>query len=201
MYSYPFIEQLARNILQHSKAINGRVWMAPFFGSELNSENLEQIVSDTLAGSGPLKQYPLSIILPPISTQPVKGWSTYQVQQLFLVKENQDSGGNIKALDIHTNRSRHSVTQDWHDMRRVATFYLEQLDKLTRREGGRLFRLSERTMPDMVPVTRIGKDKLNGVMANYALQLFEQCTEEDYAPGATDTILVPVGDQHPEHPL
>ena len=207
MLSYPYLLAVARAVLAQSAAIQGRCYMAPFWASELNTENLQQIVADSLSGSQK-KQYPLSLILPPISdseppNSPGSGsWEAYTVNQLFLKQEGRTSDGQIQDIDWLVNNSQHTITEDWHDMRRAALGYYRVFRELCIREMGGTIRPTDRIPVRCVPVTRLGNDRLNGVLLSYRISIFDFCGEpEDYPPGYLDAIVVPAGDQHPAHPL
>ncbi len=208
MLSYPYILAVYQAILKKSDAIQGRVFMAPFWASELNTENLNQIVADSL--SGPLKkQYPLCLILPPVAdveaptSEGQGGWNSYTINQLFLKQEARTSDGQIQAADVLINNSTHTIVQDWHDMGRVATSFLRMLrQSVIYGQLGSTMRPTDRNPFRIVPVTRLGNDKANGVLASYRIQIFESCGDlEDYPPGAVDEIILPIGDQHPQHQL
>lgn len=221
MLSYPFIEAVLQAVLKHSKAIQGRVYWAPFFGSELNSANLEQIVKDSL-GTDP-KKYPLSIIIPPLNNalETANGWETYMIRQLFLKRDGATSAGDIQDRERNTNRSLHTIVEDWHDMRRAAVGMLKMISRLNQYDQLTIppvchcdpqtllrdrFRVSDRIPKTTVPVTRIGNDKLSGVMITYGVGVYERCdcdTEEieDYGYVAPGSIVLPDSDIHPEHQL
>ncbi len=205
MLSYPYILSVYRAILAQSKAIQGRVYMAPFFATELNIANLGQAVNDSLTGAFK-KAYPLSIVLPPITegdnTSLAGAWDEYTVHQLFLKRGYSTSQGDIQELDMLTNTSQHTIVEDWHDMRRVAVAFLRILAGLTPDNAlARNIRLSQRVKQRIVPVTGMGNDMLNGVLVTYQLNIFDNCVTADYEPGAAALISLPVGDQHPEHKL
>lgn len=208
MLSYPYILAVYQAILAKSSAIQGRVFMAPFWASELNTENLNQIVADSLDGTLK-KQYPLSLILPPVADveapvyENMGSWDTYIINQLFLKQEARTSDGQIQDINPLINNSQHTIVQDWHDMNRVAVSFLRMLrTTVIDSDLGSTFRTSDRAPYRIVPVTRLGNDKLNGVLMSYRIQVFDSCTPiEDYPAGSGDDITLPVGDQHPQHQL
>jgi len=208
MLSYPYILAVFQAILAKSDAIGGRVYMAPFWASELNSDNLQQIVADSLDGLTP-KRYPLCLILPPVadvdapSSTTAGAWDTYTINQLFLKQEGRTSDGQIQDVNPLINNSTHTIVQDWHDMNRVAVSFLRMLrSAVIYAELGKYMRPTDRIPFRIVPVTRLGNDKLNGVLASYRIQVFESCGDiEDYPDGAIDDIILPIGDQHPQHQL
>lgn len=206
MLSFPFLLATSRAVLTHSRAIRGRVFMAPFLASELNAPNLKQIIADSLTGTMS-KDYPLSLILPPKMIGDLAGtgqWNDYLIQQLFLKQEGRTSGGDIQALDIMTNQSQHTIPEDWHDMSRVAINYLRTLRQmhLEHPTFARLFRLSQAGPNTIIPITRLANDRTNGVLLTHTISLFESCvTGEEYDAGAIAQMQLPTGDQHPEHTL
>jgi hypothetical protein len=193
MLTYPFILETSRAVLRLSSAIRGRVFLAPFMASELSSPNLQQLISDTLSGSMQ-KVYPLSLMLPPMLRGDISEgtWRDYTIQQLFLKQEGRTSKGNIQNPAPAINQSMHTIPQN----------YIEALRKATGDDPEflKVFRVSEAVGQSLVPVTRLGSDKLNGVMLTYTISLFEPCTLEDY-PDGLETIVLPSGDMHPVHPM
>jgi hypothetical protein len=205
MLSYPFILAVSTAVLTQSKAIGGRVFMAPFNASELAAPNLQQIIADTITGLK-RKTYPLSLMLPPtlVGDLAASEWKDYTVQQIFVKQDGRTSSGDIQDNNPMTNQSQHTIVEDWHDMQRVADNYIRALGalRLTATPSfNSMFRLSNAAKQRVVPITRLGNDQLNGVLITYTVSLFEPCTLEDYADGWDAAVVLPTADQHAVHPL
>jgi hypothetical protein len=166
MTSYPFIEQLFRNVLLKSKAIQGRFYVCPRFGFEINSETLDQALTETLTNVEQANKYPLVLMMPPRSRADVK-WNTqefepYRIQTFWLKTTNYGTGTNFNP---NTQTSLHTIPQDWHDMKRAAENFIRVLDRMQRTKGATLLTLF-RLNPDeklFNPVSLVGTNRASGV--------------------------------------
>jgi len=156
MRSYLYIEKLFQNILKGSKTIKGRVHFAPHLGSELNSDNLNHVLTETLGKDSHKKQYPLGIIMPPailsnsldnsiqlsgpedspviFGTESEK--RIFNIDIAFLDTTFYSSGDDtanepkntIKDINKDTNTSKHRIVEDWYDMDVVARDFIRALN-------------------------------------------------------------------------
>lgn len=205
MRGYPFITDLFTNVLQKSKAIEGRFTVSSAVGQEINSDTLGQVLTDAITQNKGNKKYPLSIMMPPVSRGEFKynqqEFEGYAISMFFLKTTYYDSNNQIANRNQNTNTSMHTIPQDWHDMKRCAVSFLRVLDKV-QRSGSMLnyFRLlsGEKIFR---PVSNIGTDRASGVKVDFQIQVFAGCEIEDYDPNDISTINIPVADSHPEHQL
>lgn len=197
MTSYPFISELFTNVLSLSAAIEGRFYVCPKMGNEINSDVLGQVLTDIKA---PTKKYPLVLMMPPRITGKVNAdFSNYSITLFFLKTTYYGAGSNISS---YTKTSQHTIEQDWHDMARCANAFLKVLNDLQRMKRGMLefFRMPS-TERMMHPVSEIGVDMVSGVRIDFEIQLSNGCEIEDYNAGDISLITIPDGDSHPEHKL
>jgi hypothetical protein len=204
MIGYPFIEELFRNVLAKSRAIEGRFHVCPKFGMEINSESLGELIKDLVVpASGP--KDPLSLMLPPVSrgeyTDKNGNWERYNIKQFFLKRSFNDSGGKVSYPNPNTQTSTHTILQDWHDMKRCSVNFLRMVDLVTKKHGLiNKFRL-EKTDRIHQPVSTVGNDRYSGVMVMFDVAVFIGCTLEDYGPQDVNAITIPDDDSHPEHKM
>lgn len=213
MRSYPFIDELFRNVLEKSTAIAGRSFICPKQGTEINSDELGQVIQDLVDPLRLTKKYPLAIWMPPTAygqyrvqnnRLPAGEWERYVITGFFLTPAHYTAGDN-KTLNPNksTRTSTHTVMQTWHDMKRCAQNFITVLDKFTRSEGlvANSFRLDHQRDKIISPVSGIGVDNASGVRLDFGFELMIGCELEDYSENDIAGITVPVADSHPEHQL
>lgn len=205
MISYPFIQDLFKNILTYSKGIQGRFYVCPKYGHEINSDNLNEVIKDVVKATDKPK-YPLALLMPPVSwgdfTQNTGEWETYKLIMFFLKTTYYDSNNQIQTINVNTQTSMHTVPQDWHDMKRCAVNFVRALNKVTRDRGliQNKFRIVQKDR-NINPVSFIGTDRVAGVRLDFNVEMFLGCEVEDYNEGDIPNITIPVDDSHPEHKL
>ncbi|SFW16126.1 hypothetical protein [Chitinophaga sancti] len=206
MTSYPFIETFFKSVLEQSKGIQGRFHLCPRFGLEINSDQLESVINDDIKPvSG--RKYPMALMMPPRSQGSFTGvfgeWETYRAVMFFLNTTYYTGNNQVKAPNPNTRTSTHSITEDWHDMKRCAVNFLRVLDRIQRQKGltTYVFRLSTTQQSMIDPVSSIGSDRVSGVRLDFQFSLMVGCDIEDYTTEGISSITVPVADPHPEHKL
>ncbi|WPV66292.1 hypothetical protein [Chitinophaga sp. LS1] len=208
MTSYPFIEAFFKSVLEQSKGVQGRFHLCPRFGLEINSDQLEGVINDDIKPVAGQK-YPLAIMMPPRSQGCFDGkmgeWERYRAVMFFLNTTYYTGNNQIKAPNPNTRTSTHTITQDWHDMKRCAVNFLRVVDQLQRDRGltNSIFRLPGGSQYDKMidPVSLIGTDRVSGVRLDFQFSLMVGCEIEDYNIEDISLITVPVADPHPEHKL
>jgi hypothetical protein len=185
MNSYAYLLKMFRAVLTHSLAIGGRVFYAPYWANELNSSNLEQLIEGA-TGEAKTKKYPLALIMPP--TAQGRDWN---ITMLFLTQTGITSAGHIRNLEPATNRSLHSVADDWQEMKSAADDFLATLKLLIRDKGlGGPFSLTSE-VPVITPVSTIGDDRVSGVIVRFPVLLQAACEVSDYPADAVTLINLP----------
>lgn len=204
MLGYPFINELFKAILTQSKQIQGRFYICPHWGAELNGQNLDQIV-DKSVPTDVKGKYPLCIMMPPRSSGDFTRADhikkrQYDFQLLFLTTTYMNSDGTPKSPAPDGLSSTHTIFQDWHDMQRCAEDFITMIGTLIGDYGlGSSFILSQRKPQIMSTVTTIGNEGVSGVMLSFGAYIFPGCEVEDYPAGAAATIDIPTTDSHPAH--
>jgi hypothetical protein len=203
--SYQYIEDLFRNVLKQSIAIGGRFHVAPKGGLEINSDEVNEVLVDLLARVAGQK-YPLVLIMAPRSmgnyTDKLGEWDKYRIVLFFLQTTYYDSANQVRAINVNTRTSTHTILQDWHDMKRAGVNFLKVLKQVMLNNGlnNSVFRL-EQENKYFDPVSMVGTDRASGVKLEFNVSLFLGCIVEDYTPEGIAAIALPVEDSHPEHKL
>lgn len=207
MISYPYIQDLFTNVLTKSRAIKGRLFVCPKFGTEINSDELGQIIENLVIPERLTKKYPLALLMPPQSfgkyTDKGGEWEKYRIMMCFLTTTYYSGTNQTVNPNPNTKTSMHTVPQDWHDMKRCAINFITVLDKYSRRQGliAKTFRLDQERDKIITPVSEIGADKCSGVRLEFMVSMFIGCELEDYDEADILSIEEPMLDSHPEHQL
>jgi len=206
MLNYLFLQELFKNILQYSKTIRGRFIVAPRYGGEINTDNLEQIIGE-LATDKVIKEYPLALLLPPktdIEYIREGSWENYQIILFFLTPTYYTSATKVhhtKWPNKSTGTSRHSIIMDWYDMKRAALDFLRVLDRLsTITTEQPMYRLVKGPIY-IDPVSLQGVDRVSGVRLQFNMQIWTGCELEDYNEVDITRITIPKNIKHPIHEL
>jgi hypothetical protein len=201
MRSYPFIKDLFTNILKKSNAFEGRFFVCPQGGKELNSDNIDQVVKDTVTST---KKWPAVLMMPPVSTgkfHDPSQWKDIKLTLFFLKTTYYDSNNQVSSPNPNTNASTHTILEDWHDMERAAIAFLRLLDKLQVVKGLLSTFRMDRDAKEIYPVSIVGTDRLSGVRLIFNVSVATGCEIDDYADLDINSITVPDADSHPEHKL
>jgi len=208
MISYPFIEALFRNVLEKSKGIEGRFHTCPKMGIEINTDQLREVLDDTVKPI-PGKKYPLVLMMPPRSqgkyTEKGGEWEKYQITLFFLTTTYYNGNNQVKNPNAGTGTSTHTIPQDWHDMKRCAMNFIRVLNTVQKTKGlvSNMFRIGgDADQGRMIdPISLIGVDRASGVRLYFTCSLYNGCDMEDYDESEINSITIPDADPHPEHKL
>lgn len=207
MISYPYIQDLFKNILAKSRGVQGRFFVCPKNGTEINSDELGQIIQDLVIPARLEKKYPLALMMAPQSfgkyTDKKGEWEKYRIMMCFLTTTYYSATNQTMTPNPNTKTSTHTIPQDWHDMKRCAVNFITVLDRFTRSQGliNSTFRLDQERDRIVTPVSEIGADRASGVRLEFMASLFIGCEIEDYDEADILSIEVPALDSHPEHQL
>jgi hypothetical protein len=207
MISYPYIEDLFKNILAKSRGIKGRFFLCPKLGTEMNSDELGQVIQDLVVAKRLEKKAPLSLMMPPKSFGnyiDIGGeWEENEFVIAFLTTTYYSGTNQTMNPNPNTKTSMHTIPQDWHDMKRCAVNFITVLDKVTRTNGlvNKTFRLNQQNKKMITPLSEIGAERMSGVLLRFYGSLFIGCNLEDYDETDILSIELPELDSHPEHQL
>lgn len=207
MISYPFIQELFTNVLSKSRAIRGRLFLCPKLGTEINSDELGAIIDDLVVPDRLEKKYPLALLMPPTSygqyTAKNGEWEKYRFTMFFLTTTYYSGTNQTMNPNPSTKTSKHTVPQDWHDMKRCAGAFIYVLNKFVKDQGLILnsFRLDQERDKVITPISEIGFNRVSGVRIEFMGSVFIGCELEDYDADEIASIEVPEADSHPEHQL
>lgn len=205
MIGYPFIEELFRQVLSKSNAIEGRFFFAPKYGHEINSDELGQVITEAIS-LVKNKKYPLALCIPPAYTLDVgveDPWKLHVFRLFFLKTTFYKSDNTIANPNQYTGTSQHALMHDWHDMARCAENFIKALKRVQKRLSlqNTSFRLSNTRRAVISPVSFIGTDRVSGVRLDFEASIYTGCDLEDYDPGDLDQVIIEVMDTHPEHKM
>lgn len=164
MTSYPFISQLFTAILSNSKSIEGRFYVCPKLGNEINSDDLGQVIKENTDRLD--KKYPLVLMMPPT----MRG-GFYNITLFFLRTSYYGEDANINPL---TNTSMRTIIEDWAEMQAVWSDFGKALTKLQAKGFYQQFRIGTREAI-IQPVSSIGIDRASGVRVDFELMLPYGC--------------------------
>lgn len=208
MISYPYINSLFKAILNVSEVIDGRYFMCPKWGSEINSAFLSEVVLN--AGNG--IKYPAALCMPPRKTGNFQfsgeevggtqiGYNYLNCQMLFLRPTTYTAYNQPSQPLPNTQIPTHTAIDCWHDMGRCAEDFLQVLRQViiyNSLQG--TINISENAQQSITPVSDIGNDKLSGVLLSFVIMLNGGCAIEDYPSDYLTEIQVPLLiDTHPTH--
>jgi hypothetical protein len=186
MNSYTYIESFFRSILSQSKTIEGRFFVLPKNGQELNSDTLDQVIKDT-----PEVKYPLCGMLPPPSSgdfTTASQWEDYHFT-LFFLDTVYYSNNQIKELNPDTGTSMQPIIKDWENMKQAAVDFIRVLDFVQRGHNSTgqvlvnsLFRLNPKTKR-ITPVSFVTTNRLGGVRLDFDASIYLGCGISDYIDG------------------
>lgn len=190
MIGYQYIEDLFKAVLTQSKAIQGRFYIGHRYGlQDINYDTLGQAITDHLPSD---KKWPLVMMAPPHSIGDIEGWEEFRIISFFMKRSE------IEDVNTDTKMSHHTITQDWHDMKRCALNFLSALWSVQDATFGKKFRVPKHKFL-VVPLSLVGADKVSGVRLDFDFKLYTGCFIEDYEEYPVDLILE--DDSHPQHTL
>lgn len=196
--------EIVKAILKESTVIQGRFLVAEGYGNDLNANNFDDIIKDALSNFNPAPtKYPVSVMMPPVEIieKYEEGWSRFKIDHAFLCNTGFSGRNQFKNLNKQTNQSEHTMQQDWKDMREVAGDFRRMFNKILREKGYLKYINSATNAKDYYRrVSKMGNDKLTGVVVSYELNIAMPCALHDYTDGAVAAIQLPaITDFHPLH--
>lgn len=194
---------LFKAILNASSVIQGRYFIL-VSGSDLNSSNLGQYISDSLNGiKTPDQKYPAAFLLPPRTNPADK--RLFAFTMLFLTRDGATGTNELKDVNVDQQVSMHPTWYDWKDMAEVATNFTEMLNKVIRtryaQSGEKLSSLTsfEKSSTAIDPISNVTNDNLSGVRLSFRMLMSADCEVNDYEATAVDDIVIPSFNIHPLH--
>lgn len=205
LFLYDRDDGLFKAIINQSTVMQGRYFVSTSGGSDLNTNNLEQYLSDALHGiKTPDQKYPCVLCTAPRSVLSERFTEIFQFQLYFLCKTFVTGQNGIKSLNENQQVSEHHIWYSWKDMKECAVnfrFVLNQIirkklidtDPITKyfsllNETGAIDRLS-----------RFSNDDVSGVRLSFRIELNLECEIQDYALNVIDLVEIPDVDIHPLH--
>lgn len=193
--------EIIRAILTNSSVMEGRFIVAPGYGTDLNTNNLGDVVKDALEAYKPIDvKYPVCVLLPPIEVidSVQKGWSRFRMEQFFLCRKNYTGDGQFKQLNPPTNTDEHTIEQDWKDMREAALDFRKKMNDSIRENNYQRFIHTASDLKEIIRrVSNMGNDRLNGVQLSYELRVAFPCEVADYTE--SPITLPTITNTHPIH--
>lgn len=191
LFIYGTRDSVFKQIVNRMPVFNGRYFVAPNYGSELNTSTLETYMKDIGYGIVGLEQkYPIVICLPP-SSRPItinsQAYEQMNFSLLFLRNTFTDGQSNSQDVDPDTNVSTLLIEECWSEMKTQSTIFLNILDKTLRGtifingvEGpfrsifyvhkNELASIGRASVTTEMSVTRLSKynnDNISGVQLNF----------------------------------
>jgi hypothetical protein len=210
LFLYDRDEGLFKQIVKNSFVLEGRYHIAPHFGHELNTGNLEQYFKDPASGMADVGQkYPCMVCMAPKSRQLYENGTINEqffFNTFFLCLTGRTSLNQFKTPDYDTNVSAHYLWYDWQDMKGVADSFIEALCKIIRtRITSDGIRLSstvhlERSSINISRLSKFNNDKVSGISLSFSMNIFGgTCEILDYANGSIENMPIPSSIIHPSH--
>lgn len=205
---------LFKSILSKSSIIEGRYFVSPDYGFNLNTENLGAFFKDEKFGlSDPSQKYPMCVCITPKSfieqEQPGSPHTERFIYDLFFLTKDGRTGQNqIKSMDKHTGQSKHHIWYDWSDMKRVSSSFISMLNKVLQKRipVTSPFRLQfDKSFIPVKRITQVNNDVVNGVAITITVTTTYNlmCDTPDYEDVEVGDIEINgiLSDIHPKHKM
>ncbi len=214
LFLYDRDNGLFKEVLKQSTVIEGRYHVAPGYGHELNTGNLEAFIKDPKTGLSDEKQkYPICVCMVPRSTIVQRNgsdWEYFYFNMFFLCTTYYTGQNKVKQPDPGSGISTHHVWYDWKDMQECARNFLTVLDEVVRnktvveneieRPMATVFHRDHTMVVDIKRLTKFNNDRLSGVSVLFNLYLDASvCSFQDYPADVLDKISIPELNPHPLH--
>ena len=183
--------------------MQGRFHVSPRYLQEINTDEFQEVIKDVvkpIAG----REYPASIMLPPVSELMLKDgkgeWERYRIELFFLTTTFYTGGSQVKQPNHNTQTSTHSIQMDWHDMKRCAKDFILALQIVG--DGKPLTEFPFRLLDEkkiFEPASMLGDKKLSGVRLTFKVDIWTGCEIEDYPDGSLNDVEIPELNFHPTH--
>lgn len=204
---------LFKELLKHSSVMQGRYHIAPGYGSELNTGNIDAIIKDPAIGLTDAGQkYPCCVCMTPVSNIVERNgsqWERFVFNLYFLCTTYYTGDNQVKQPDPGTGVSTHHVWYDWKDMVECGHNFMKLLDTVIRRKYvvidekeqplGLYFNLDNQ--PHTVKrLSKFNNDRLSGCGISFVAYMHVGgCDIQDYADDVLDKIAMPPTTIHPIH--
>lgn len=201
LFAYDENKGLFKEILKQSFVMEGRYHVSYMNGQDLNTNNLGNLIAEL-----PIKKYPLTVCLSPISqiNTSLDGQTKedFIFNLIFLCKSYNVANG----INDKTRKAVHDIPYDWKDMKQCAMDFLIMLDKITRQKklaNGLPVCTQFNINLNSINVKRLSKfneDRVSGVWVSFAANMFgSDCGIMDYTLASIDLITIPNEVIHEQH--
>lgn len=169
MNEYQFLEDLFRSVLKLSRAVEGRFFVCPHMGSEIDADQLSKVIEQVNLP----KKYPLVLMMPPFSRNEI-----YSIILFFLDKPY----GEGNEISPFTRTSMTEIEQIWGNMQILATDFHQALNRIQRSVPEVLDRFVMPVMARRItPITEVGVDIASGVRMDFDVKIPQNdCIITDY---------------------
>lgn len=211
MIGVPFIKDLYAAILAKSKVINGRFYICPFWGQELNKGNIAEVVSWVEPYLAATQKYPAALLMPmkevgnfqyQDDNSVQNAYSYLECTMVFITNAYVTGQNQPSSPAVGTNMPTHTIPDTWHDMARCAKDFIIVLYNGILAKGlqNTIF-ISENHKQEILEVTNKANDSVTGVLFRFYIQVASGCEIEDYNSDYLETIdwPDPTIDVHPLH--
>lgn len=183
MSSYRLIQTLFKSVFEASKTIKGNFHLCPRYGAELNTNNFEKVLDETIQ-QNKVDKFPAVFMMPPVSAMDgdeIGEWERFRVELYFLNTTFYDDKNQTSQLNKNTNTSQRPITEEWDSMHEVARDFIIALGLTTSEKTIQEFPFrfsSEKKYFD--PVSNQGNKRLSGVKLVFKFDIWNGCSFEDY---------------------
>ncbi len=206
MKALPYIKDLFKAVSGLSIAIEGRFYLCPRNGQEINWDEMGKLLQDLVRPDRTQKKYPIHLMMPPVITGDYTDkdpWAQFRSTHFFLNTTFYTGTSQTMNPNPATRTSTHTVDDNWHDMMRCAVDFTRALNRVQRVKSlvNESFRLDQQRERVIIPVTEVGADRLSGVRLELFGSVYIGCEMEDYDTEDLDAIVIPAADSHGQHQL
>jgi hypothetical protein len=196
MNSYSYIESLFKAILEQSKTIQGRFYILPKSGGEINTDEFDQV----MAMANGKQKFPVAAMMPPRSSGVFTGndeWEEFTFVLFFLNTTYYTGSNQGSKINPSTQTSSHRLISDWDEMKVAATDFIRIVDNIQRGNNSTsavllnsVFRMAGRKFID--PISFSSTHRLSGVKLEFKASIFQGCDIQDYIEGGM--VVLPESD-------
>ena len=205
LFLYDRDKGLFKQILKQSKVMEGRYQVSPSYGHALNTDNLDNFLSEGINGIIDLPQkWPMCVCMPPGSVLGKDDNGSFKedfvFELFFLCTSGYTSTNKVKFPDRATGQSMHHVWYDWKDMKEVALEFLKMLERVIKLHKLKSFMVVDFSRIPVRRITKINNDSVSGVSISIAVDFdAEVCDHADYEDDSLSKIVLPAGIIHKLH--
>ena len=189
--------KLFGDIIAKSKVMK-RFVTAPFYGDDLNKNNLGEQLQDVYNAIQDGKKYPLCLMFPPVEFPDFENnWSRFNCKLFFLTPPYDDSHGTANRNPF-SSLSEHTIQQTWKDMNVCAKGFKKALIEIVYKNTQKGLRLPESAIV-IQRFTQQGNDGVAGVSLTFDIDLMIDCEMEDYDESEINSFQFDNSELHPHH--